>query len=26
MQALIDAAMAGDPAPWWRWTCSADHL
>jgi hypothetical protein len=26
VQALLDAAMAADPAPWWRWCSSADHL
>jgi hypothetical protein len=26
VQALLDAAMTVDPAPWWRWSCSADHL
>jgi hypothetical protein len=26
VQALIDEAMALDPAPWSRWCCSADHL
>ncbi len=26
LQALIDAAMEFDPAPWSRWCCSADHF
>jgi predicted LPLAT superfamily acyltransferase len=26
LQELIDAAMAADPAPWWRWCSSADHF
>ena len=26
VQALLDAAMAADPAPWWRWCSSTDHL
>jgi hypothetical protein len=26
IQALIDAAMDADPAPWWRWCCNADHF
>ncbi len=26
LQALIDAAMDFDPAPWSRWCCSADHF
>jgi hypothetical protein len=26
VQALIDHAMAHDPAPWLRWCASADHL
>lgn len=26
IQALIDAAIGTDPAPWWRWCCSADHF
>jgi len=26
IQALIDRAMDTDPAPWWRWCCSAEHF
>jgi hypothetical protein len=26
IQALIDAAISADPAPWWRWCCNADHF
>jgi hypothetical protein len=26
LQALVDAAMDFDPAPWSRWCCSADHF
>src|SRR5262249_53829077 len=26
IQALLDTAMARDPAPWSRWCCSAEHL
>ncbi|HLH93708.1 MAG TPA: hypothetical protein VKW08_01180 [Xanthobacteraceae bacterium] len=26
VQALLDAAMGTDPAPWWRWCSSAEHF
>jgi hypothetical protein len=26
VQALLDLAIGKDPAPWWRWCCSAEHF